>query len=123
MSKPTVSNVSIDRKQVLHTYQHSNGVWSVYVTDYTSNAQLPPVTTSWAVPELSQGILKIEMWDGAAEAAESLQAGDLLSLQNVKMKISAAGTTEARMSEAKRQIRKLDQDELEGEPHLVELLR
>ena len=93
------------------------------MTDYTSNTLLPPVTTSWSLAELAQSILKIEMWDSAAETAETMQPGDLYALQNVRMKVSTGGTIEARMSEGKRKIKKLDQDELEGETHLVELLR
>lgn len=107
--------------QVLNTYENSNGVWSVYVTDYSLNAELPSVDTSWSLPSLVNRILKIEMWDDAAPVAATMQSGQYYDIKNVQMKISAGGYWEAKVNDG-RKIRKLDDDELESEPHLAELL-
>ena len=91
------------------------------MTDYTRNEILPPIDTAWSDPSLTGGILKIEMWDRAAEAAAQMQSGEYYALKNVRMRMSNGGYVEGKMSEPK--IRKLDADELEGQPHLVELLK
>lgn len=108
---------------MLKTYQPSYGPKAVYVTDYTTNELLPAVDGAWCDPSLAQRILKVEFWDRAAEYAEKMQGGEYYALRNVRMKVSHGGYVEAKMVEGNGKIRKLDADELEEEPFLVNLLR
>ena len=109
--------------EILKTHENPNGIWSVYVTDYTQNEVLPPVDASWSDPSLANSILKIEAWQLAGEAAAKMEVGSYYSLRNVRMRVSNGGFVEGKLVEAGGKIRKLDADELESEEHLVQLLK
>lgn len=94
---------------------------SLYVTDYSRNPALTPVSANWVPPGLEGRILKIEIWPPAAELARKMQPGEYYRLNNVRMKISAGGYLEGTMSELK--ITELDTDELEDHPELRDLLK
>ena len=66
-------------------------------------------------------VLKIEMWDAAAEVAAQMTLGDYYFIGNARIKVSAGGYLEGKVSEPK--LRKLSEDELEDAPHLVDLIR
>ena len=51
-----------------------------------------------------------------------MQVGEYYSIRNIRLKRSSGGYLEGRMQEANK-IQKLDEDELESQPHLVELLK
>ena len=109
--------------QVLHGHQNTNNhnVYSLYVTDYTKNDRLAPMTANWCSPSLSGYVLRMEMWDEAKERAQHMKAGEYYEFVNARMKESAGGHWEGRFVQG-RKLRKLDEDELEGEPHLTALL-
>lgn len=105
---------------MLHGYKNDNGVYSLYVTDYTRNECITPVQAPWCHPKLQDNVLKVEMWEEAAELGAKMTAGDYFSMGNVRMKVSSGGYVEGTISD--RKIRRLDVDELEHEPHLADLL-
>lgn len=113
---------SLQLVQVLSGHQNDNGVYSLYVTDYTRNEFIPPVSASWCAPALSGLVLKIEMWKEAAIKGPEMKPGDYYEIKNVRIKESSGGYWEGSFSEV-RKLRKLDEEELEEEPNLVELLK
>ncbi|KAG6854698.1 hypothetical protein C0991_002409 [Blastosporella zonata] len=92
--------------QVLNGHLNDNGVYSLYVTDYTINAAVPPVQASWCSPKLADYVLKIEAWDDAVEVAQGMFTGEYFSIKNARMMISHGGYLEGKVVEKK--IQKLD---------------
>jgi hypothetical protein len=113
--------VNGERRQFLHSHPNASGPYSIYVTDYTKNDSLAPTTASWCSPTLAGYILRMELWDEAAERGPEMKLGEYYEIKNVRMRVSASGYWEAKFTEG-RKMRKLDEDELEGEPRLVALL-
>jgi len=108
---------------VLAIYPNDDHTYSLYVTDYTVNKEIQPVTATWCDPLLADRVLKVEMWNNAAEYARSMmRAGDYYFLGNNRMKISGNGYVVGTMSEDEK-IRKLDEAEEERHPLLQDLLR
>ncbi|KAJ3555854.1 hypothetical protein NM688_g2350 [Phlebia brevispora] len=107
--------------EVLKTHRNDNGVWSVYVTDYTSNEGLADLNVSWSDSSLVNRILKVEMWDAAGDVAANMQPGEFYSIRNMRMKLSNGGYWEGKAVQGHK-IRRLDDDELESEPNLRDLL-
>ena len=73
------------------------------------------------MPALGPYVLRVELWDAAAERGPAMRPGEYYRIPNAKMGSSAGGFWEAKFIEAHK-LRKLDEDELEGEPHLAALL-
>ncbi|KAH0583660.1 hypothetical protein H2248_009273 [Termitomyces sp. 'cryptogamus'] len=92
--------------EVLHGYLNENGVYSLYVTDYTANAGVYPIEASWCPPGLSDYVLQIQVWDGAVDMARGMFAGEYYSIENARMMMSRAGYVEGKVVEKK--IQKLD---------------
>ena len=108
--------------QILHGHKNDNGVYSLYVTDYTANENLSAIDANWCRPSLAHMVLRMEMWNEAAPYAETdMKKGDYFSLPNARVKLDGAGFMEGTISEV-RKFRKLDVDELEDSPHLAALL-
>jgi hypothetical protein len=108
--------------KVLYGYQNDNGVYSLYVTDYTSNSQISPVQASWCPHGLADKVLKIEMWPPANELAKTMVAGEYYSIRNTRMKVSDGGYVEGTFSEVEK-ARKLDEMQAEYELNLQALLQ
>ncbi|KAI9065399.1 hypothetical protein FKP32DRAFT_1710462 [Trametes sanguinea] len=108
--------------EVLHGFRHENGVYTVFVTDYTRNPHVSPTQGEWCPPRLAPYVLRIEMWDSSAEVGPSMQAGEYYSIRNLRTKVSSGGYLEGKMQEGEK-ITKLDEDQLEDQPHLAELLK
>lgn len=96
-------------------------MYSLYVTDFTKNANLYPIQANWCTPAYEGYAFKIELWDEAAQQGPEIQPHEYYEINNVRMKVSAGGYWEGTFSEV-RKMRKLDEDELEQEPHLADLL-
>ncbi|KAL4258967.1 Protection of telomeres protein 1 [Pleurotus pulmonarius] len=77
------------------------GVYSLFVTDYTANSALYPVQADWAPSDLTDSILKIEMWDDAASMGPTMVQGQYYSMKNVRAKVNTAGYLEAKIVETK----------------------
>ncbi|OCH93878.1 hypothetical protein OBBRIDRAFT_789916 [Obba rivulosa] len=107
--------------EVLKGFQNDNGVYSLYVTDYSTNDQLTHINGQWCPPALAQRVLKIEMWDTAAAIGPNMKPGELYCMRNTRMILSTGCSWEAKIVEGQR-IRKLDEHDLDGEPHLMKLL-
>lgn len=99
-----------------------NGVYSLYVTDYTRNPLTFRVEASWCPPQLADKILKVELWNAAAEKGPEMNAGEFYNINNIRVKFSAGGSLEGTFSEVWK-LRKLDDDMIEGEPDLEALLK
>ncbi|KAI0723872.1 hypothetical protein C8T65DRAFT_734380 [Cerioporus squamosus] len=111
--------------EVLHGFQNNNSVHDVYmlfVTDYTRHQCMPPTHGSWCPPKLAEVVLPVELWESAAARGPTMKAGEFYSMRNIKLKWGGSGYLEGKMVEGQK-ITKLDEDQLEGEPHLVELLK
>ncbi|THH29587.1 hypothetical protein EUX98_g4596 [Antrodiella citrinella] len=108
---------------ILHGHLNNTpNVYSIYVTDYTTNENLPIVDANWCPPSLSNMVLKIETWKHAAEYAETdMKRGDFFSLPNARIKTDSAGYYEGSISESWK-FEKLDVDKLEESPRLSDLL-
>ena len=101
---------------------NTNGVFSLYVTDYTHNDNIAAVHASWCIPALADLVFKIELWNEASVQGSEMKPGEYYEIKNVRIKESAGGYWEGSFSEVKK-LRKLDDEDLEEVPHLVELLR
>lgn len=108
--------------QIIHTHRNDNGVYSVYVTDYTHNPAITPVQASWCPPELADRVFKIEFWDAAIMLAQTMEKGDYWFLRNVRMRVSLGEYLEGNMQQVEK-VRKLEESEVSNELHLVALLQ
>lgn len=77
------------------------GVYSLFVTDYTANSGMYPVQADWAPSDLTDSILKIEMWDDAAPMGPTMVQGQYYSMKNVRARVNNAGYLEAKIVESK----------------------
>jgi hypothetical protein len=107
--------------QIIKGFLNNNDVYSLYVTDYTINPKITPVQGSWCPPELSDYILKVEMWDTASQIAQTMEPGEYWFLRNARMKVSDSGYIEATMQLAEK-VQKLDEKAPALDPHLEVLL-
>ncbi|KAI0362516.1 hypothetical protein OH77DRAFT_61120 [Trametes cingulata] len=108
--------------EVLHGFRNDNGVYTVFVTDYTRNPNVSPTQGEWCPPRLAPYVLRIEMWDSSADVGPKMQAGEYYSIRNLRTRISGGGFLEGKMQEGEK-ISKLDEDQLENSPRLAELLK
>lgn len=81
-----------------------------------------PVEADWCPLQLADRVLKIELFNAAAEKGPQMNAGEFYNIKNARMKVSAGGYLEATFSEL-RKLRKLDEDALEGEAEFEALLQ
>lgn len=107
--------------QIIKGFLNDNNVYNLYVTDYTVNPKITPVQGSWCPPELSDRILKVEMWDSASQLGQTMEQGEYWFLRNTRMKISHSGYIEGTMQLAEK-VQKLDENDSAGNPHLQALL-
>ncbi len=66
--------------------------------------------------------MPVELWEGATAVGPKMQPGEFYSIRNIKLRLSGGGYMEGKMVEGEK-ITKLDEDELENQPHLVALLK
>lgn len=95
-------------------------VYTLFVTDYTRNEQMPAVQGSWCPSFLSEYVLQLEMWDAAAEAARNMRPGQYYLIKNARMKISTLGYLEGKVAQGK--ITELEEADAETSIHLKSLL-
>ncbi|TFK76258.1 hypothetical protein BDN72DRAFT_830807 [Pluteus cervinus] len=103
--------------EVLYGHMNDNQVYSLYVTDYTANTGCLAVQGSWCPSALADYVLKVEMFQAAAEIGPKLLQNEYYSMKNLRMKISTGEYLEAKMHEGHR-IHVADK----GSPHLKALL-
>ncbi|OJT02538.1 hypothetical protein TRAPUB_6955 [Trametes pubescens] len=108
--------------EVLHGLRNDNGVYSVFVTDYTRHPAVSPTQGEWCPPRLAPYVLRIELWDSSAEVGPTMQAGEYYSIRNLRSRIGGGGYLESKMQEGDK-IVKLDEDQLENQPRLAALLK
>ncbi|RDB21408.1 hypothetical protein Hypma_011802 [Hypsizygus marmoreus] len=87
--------------EVLHGYNNDNGVYSLYVTDYTRNTAVTPIQAEWCPVQLADLVLKFEVWDGAVDLAQAMLAGECYSIKNARMRLSMGGYLEGKIAEPK----------------------
>ncbi|KAH9901443.1 hypothetical protein C8Q73DRAFT_677845 [Cubamyces lactineus] len=108
--------------EILHGLRNENGVYTVFVTDYTRNPNVSPTQGEWCPVRIAPYVLRIEMWDSSAEVGPTMQMGEYYSIRNLRTKISSGGYLEGKMQEGDK-ITKLDEDNLENFPRLAEMLK
>ncbi|PIL24317.1 hypothetical protein GSI_14070 [Ganoderma sinense ZZ0214-1] len=108
--------------EILHGYSSGNNTYTVFVTDYTHNPDVAPVQATWCPPKLAEVAVQVELWDSSSMVGPTMQVGEYYYIRNMRLKRSGGGFLEGRMQEGNK-IQKLDEDELESQPHLVELLK
>ena len=105
---------------MLHGFKNDNGVYSLYVTDFTKNKALP-VADKWP-PRRKDMVLKIEMWDAAASKGPDLKNRGYYLLENCRM-LYHEGYMQAKMVEPKiRELSKEDEKDM-ADPRFTELLK
>ncbi|OBZ65733.1 hypothetical protein A0H81_14324 [Grifola frondosa] len=108
--------------QVVHGVSHNDDMYSLYVTDFTRNPSVSPIDSDWCPPKLSDYVLKMAMWGTAAKVGPEMEPGQYYFIGNARMKFDSGGYLEAKINEGQK-VRRLNEDELEGEPYLEALLR
>ncbi|KAI0807789.1 hypothetical protein C8Q74DRAFT_1322450 [Fomes fomentarius] len=111
--------------EVVHGFQNDNSIHNIYtlfVTDYTCHPSASPTQGSWCPPQLAEIVMPVELWEGATAVGPKMQPGEFYSIRNIKLRLSGGGYMEGKMVEGEK-ITKLDEDELENQPHLVALLK
>ncbi|EJF66176.1 hypothetical protein DICSQDRAFT_132309 [Dichomitus squalens LYAD-421 SS1] len=108
--------------EVLHGYQNGDHPYTLFVTDYTRNASVAPIQAAWCPPKLAPVVMQVEMWDSSAQVAVTMRPGEYYSMRNMRLRVSGGGYLEGKMQEGDK-IKKLDEDVLENQPHLIELLK
>ncbi|KAH6918337.1 hypothetical protein BKA70DRAFT_1554421 [Coprinopsis sp. MPI-PUGE-AT-0042] len=109
--------------EVLHGHMGGDGVFNLYVTDYTKRRDdKRHEATSWCPKGLIGCVLKIELWDDAAQMGPELQKGCFVKLDNVRMRLSNGGYYEGKMQEKEKKIRILDPKDTTDNPHFEALL-
>ena len=90
------------------------------MTDYTRNDQAAGVQSSWCPTSLSEFVLQMELWDGAAEVARTMREGEYYHIKNARMRANHAGYLEAKVTEPK--IVQLEETDAETNIYLQSLL-
>ena len=101
---------------------NDNQIFSLFVTDYTRNPLAHLVQAKWCPPQLSERVLKIELFGRASEEGPNMKIGEYYHIRNVRMKMGAGGYLEATFSESWK-MRRLNEHEADGEPHFQALLQ
>ena len=99
---------------------NSNGVYSLFVTDYTKHEHITSVQADWCSSELREYVLKMEMWDAAAKIGSAMEPGTLHTISNARMRFSRGGHLEAKV--VSQGIVKLKEEDADKIPHLKDLL-
>ncbi|KAF8913558.1 hypothetical protein CPB85DRAFT_1299416 [Mucidula mucida] len=60
---------------------------TIFVTDYTKNDRVRPITGGKFSPALAPYILTIECWDNAQQPASAMEVGGIYSLENLRIRI------------------------------------
>lgn len=87
--------------KVLSGFQNDYGAHSLYVTDYTINPGVAPCHAQWCPPGLNDYVVRFELWDGAAKAAQLFKVGTYWSVRNARMVRSRSGYAEGKLVETK----------------------
>ena len=95
-------------------------MYTLFVTDYTRNEQIPIVQGNWCSSSLAEYVLQLEMWDAAAEAAQNMRPGQYYHIKNARMRINTAGYLEGKVAQAK--ITELKAADAETNIHLKSML-
>ena len=107
-------------EQVLNGFKNDNGVYSLYVTDFTKNQALGH-NDKW--PKGRSGtVLKIEMWDSAAARGPNLKNRGYYRLENCRM-LHQDHYLQAKLVEPKiREFSKEEESDL-ADPRFAQLLK
>ncbi|RXW20528.1 hypothetical protein EST38_g5317 [Candolleomyces aberdarensis] len=87
--------------EVLRGFSNENGVFTLWVTDYTKNPLAFPPQADWCPPQLVPYVFRIEMWDGAADEGLKMKEQTFYLLNNVRIRLNTAGYLEGKSVEPK----------------------
>ncbi|KAI0064529.1 hypothetical protein BV25DRAFT_245903 [Artomyces pyxidatus] len=104
-----------------HANNHAHDIYSIYVTDFTSNEGAGGVNADWCSPGIADRVLRVEMWREACKLGPKMVPGEIWSLKNVRLKPNPFGYVEGSFSEAWK-ASKLSLDQADRNPFLRGLL-
>ncbi len=87
--------------QVLNGFRNDNGVYSLYVTDYTANSEVAACQAQWCPPGLNEYVVRFELWDDAAKQGPDFAPGSYWGVRNARMLRSSDGHVEAKLVQTK----------------------
>lgn len=105
--------------KVLSGHPNNNGVFSLYVTDYTTNKQFNPTGYEKQALAPPDSTMRIELWDASALLGPGMEIPGYYSIRNARV-TDKNGFVEAKVQEQK--IRKLDPQSDPTDLHLTALL-
>ncbi|KAI0318821.1 hypothetical protein OF83DRAFT_1113891 [Amylostereum chailletii] len=106
--------------EFLHGQSLSPGMYTIWVTDYTSKQGAQEVTTEWCPANLSTKVFRVELWEEAVDLGPKMKPGEFWSIGNMRMKTDSRGFYEGSFSEV-RKAHRLEPDEAQYNPYLKEL--
>lgn len=104
--------------EVLNGFENENEVYTLYVTDYTKNAQAAICQAPWCPIGLNDRVLLFNLWGAAAALGKTFKPNTFWSVRNARMVCSTNGFVEGKLVETK--FSQLDCDD--DYPHLQALL-
>ena len=78
------------------------------------------VQSNWCPTSLSEFVLQMEMWDDAAEVAQTMQEGGYYLIKNARMRANLAGYLEGKVAQSK--IFQLEEKDAQTNTFLQNLL-
>lgn len=105
--------------KVLSGHPNNNGVYSLYVTDYTANKQFNPSGFEKQALAPPDSTMRIELWDASAQLGPEMEIPGYYFIRNARV-TDQNGFVEAKVQEQK--IRKLDPRSDPIDVHLASLL-
>ena len=78
------------------------------------------VQSNWCPSSLSEFVLQMEMWDDAAQVAQTMKEGEYYLIKNARMRANHDGYLEGKVTQSK--IYQLEETDAEKNVHLRSLL-
>ena len=78
------------------------------------------VQSNWCPTSLSEFVLQMEMWDDAAEVAQTMKEGEYYFIKNARMRANHEGFLEGKVTQSK--IVQLAETDADANIHLRSLL-
>ena len=87
--------------QVLNGFESENGVFILYVTDYTKNDQAASCQAPWCPVGLNEYVLLFNLWQEAATQGRKFEPQTYWAVRNARMIRSNNGFVEGKLVETK----------------------
>ncbi|KAJ3550967.1 hypothetical protein NMY22_g97 [Coprinellus aureogranulatus] len=97
--------------QIIGSYMNDNGIYSLWVTDYTQNGLCYRPDGEQYPKGLVPYLFRIECWDNAVPQAQELQENAYCRFENMRIKRNRAGYLEGKQVEPKMKLLEEDTDD------------